>query len=84
MSLISAILYLSFFILTFSHNREQKSGRILVTVLGLIGLYITFSFLQSLTTFALTIRASKRLHDKMVAAILRAKIEFFDTNPSGR
>jgi ATP-binding cassette subfamily C (CFTR/MRP) protein 4 len=63
---------------------SQKSGRILITVLGLIALYITFSFLQSLTTFALTIRASKRLHDKMVAAILRAKIEFFDTNPSGR
>ena len=34
--------------------------------------------------FALTIRASKQLHDSMVQAVLRAKIEFFDTNPSGR
>jgi len=34
--------------------------------------------------FALTIRASKRLHDAMTRGVLRAKVEFFDTNPSGR
>lgn len=34
--------------------------------------------------FSLTIRASKQLHDSMVQAVLRSKIEFFDTNPSGR
>lgn len=28
--------------------------------------------------------ASKKLHDSMTSAVLRSKIEFFDTNPSGR
>ena len=30
------------------------------------------------------IQASKRLHNDMTHAVLRAKIEFFDTNPLGR
>ena len=33
---------------------------------------------------ALALRGSKKLHDAMTSAVLRAKIEFFDTNPSGR
>ena len=30
------------------------------------------------------IKASKKLHDGMTRSVLRAKIEFFDTNPLGR
>ena len=35
-------------------------------------------------SFHLMIQASKKLHDEMTRAVLRAKIEFFDTNPLGR
>ena len=34
--------------------------------------------------FHLTVEASKRLHDDMVKSVIRAKLEFFDTNPLGR
>jgi hypothetical protein len=37
-----------------------------------------------MASFAILLRASKNLHDGMSSAVLRAKIEFFDTNPSGR
>lgn len=35
-------------------------------------------------SFHLTIQASKKLHDDMTRAVLRAQISFFDTNPLGR
>jgi len=63
---------------------EQKSNLFLGTVLVILAAVIFFSIIRSVICFALTIRASKQLHDAMTAAVLRAKIEFFDTNPSGR
>ena len=53
-------------------------------VLGLGALVIFLSVVRSFFTFFCTIRASQRLHDKMTWSVLRAKIEFFDTNPLGR
>lgn len=58
--------------------------RIVGAVLGLCGALVCMAFLQTLSTFRATVRASKRLHNAMVVAVFRAKIEFFDTNPSGR
>ena len=44
-----------------------------------------FSFLsRAAISFHLMIKASKKLHDGMTRSVLRAKIEFFDTNPLGR
>lgn len=63
---------------------EQKSNLYLSAVLGLLGVVVVLSVTRSILSFALTIKASKRLHDTMTTAVLRAKIEFFDTNPSGR
>lgn len=40
--------------------------------------YRTFEF------FALCLSASIALHDQLFASIMRAKISFFDSNPSGR
>ena len=36
-----------------------------------------------MASFYLSIKASRRLHDKMTLAVLRSKIQFFDTNPNG-
>ena len=35
-------------------------------------------------SFHLLLQASQTLHDQMTRSVLRAKIEFFDTNPLGR
>lgn len=63
---------------------RQRSASIVGPVLALGGGLCLFSLLRSVTSFSLTLRASKKLHDAMSSAVLRAKIEFFDTNPSGR
>lgn len=47
------------------------------------GWKLTPNVLLSCILFRL-IRASKKLHDDMTRSVLRAKIEFFDTNPIGR
>ena len=39
---------------------------------------------RAFMSFHLMIQASKKLHDDMTHAVLRAKIEFFDINPLGR
>lgn len=52
-------------------------------------LYISLKFLQMTVFrgylfFKVCMHASKVLHDRMFGCILRAKMRFFDTNPSGR
>ena len=63
---------------------RQQSATIVVTILLLGGGLCVCSIIRSVASFALALRASKKLHDSMASAVLRAKIEFFDTNPSGR
>jgi ATP-binding cassette subfamily C (CFTR/MRP) protein 4 len=63
---------------------EQDSWDILGLVIGLGCVVIFLSVVRSLLSFNLTIKASRKLHDDMTKAVLRAKIEFFDTNPLGR
>lgn len=53
-------------------------------VLGLGALVIFLAIIRALFAFFFTIKASQRLHDKMTSQVMRAKIEFFDTNPLGR
>ena len=45
---------------------------------------VVLSFTRSVAFLNKSLLASKKLHDSMTSAVLRAKIEFFDTNPSGR
>jgi len=63
---------------------NQNTSFILHIVLALGVSVVVLSFMRALICFALTVKASKRLHDSMTHAILRAKVEFFDINPSGR
>ena len=45
---------------------------------------IILAVVRSIGTVDGTSRASRSLHNKMAWSVLRAKIEFFDTNPLGR
>ena len=63
---------------------EQTSNRILGIVIGLGVVVVTLGIIRSFTSFSLLIKASRKLHDAMTAAVLRARIEFFDTQPLGR
>ena len=65
-------------------EEQQSTSNFIVVVLVLGGSVVILSVLRALICFALTVRASKRLHDSMTKGVLRTKIKFFDTNPSGR
>ena len=45
---------------------------------------VVLAFVRSLAFLNSSLYASKQLHNAMTSAMLRAKVEFFDTNPSGR
>ena len=50
---------------------------------GLVAGCIILSLTRALIFFYILINASQHLHNKMFAAILRAPIYFFDSNPVG-
>jgi ATP-binding cassette, subfamily C (CFTR/MRP), member 4 len=53
-------------------------------VIGLGGLVVVLSLVRVFICFYLTNKAAKVLHNRMAHSILRARIQFFDTNPLGR
>ena len=63
---------------------DQRSWDIVGLVICLGVAVVVLALVRASISFRLTIRASQQLHDRMTKAVLRAKIEFFDTNPSGR
>jgi ABC-type multidrug transport system fused ATPase/permease subunit len=63
---------------------EQNSWDILGLVIGLTMVVIVLASFRAVVCFYFTIEASKKLHDGMTKAVLRAPISFFDTNPLGR
>jgi ATP-binding cassette, subfamily C (CFTR/MRP), member 4 len=63
---------------------DQSSWEILIVVLLMGFIVLGLSLTRALLSFHYAIKASQYLHDKMAKAVLRAKIEFFDTNPLGR
>jgi ATP-binding cassette subfamily C (CFTR/MRP) protein 4 len=63
---------------------RQEDASLIGLVVGLSCTVLTLSITRSLAAFARTIRASQKLHDEMTKSVLRATIEFFDVNPSGR
>ncbi|GKY92774.1 hypothetical protein MPSEU_000247200 [Mayamaea pseudoterrestris] len=65
-------------------SSEQDNWDIVGFIIGMGCLVIFFAIVRAYVSFQLTIKASQRLHDRMAKSVLRAKIEFFDTNPLGR
>jgi len=65
-------------------GEEQSDWDIVGLSLGLTTLVICLATFRAFLSFQLTVEASRRLHNRMARAVLRSKIEFFDTNPLGR
>lgn len=63
---------------------QQEDPKIQGLVIGLAGSVIVFALIRAFLSFHFAIKASQRLHDRMTRAVLRSKIQFFDTNPLGR
>eukprot|EP00985_Skeletonema_marinoi_P017655 scaffold9736_cov144-Skeletonema_marinoi.AAC.24 len=63
---------------------DQWSISIIASVFGLCLAAGGFALIRAIMYFHLTIEASKRLHNDMAKSVLRAKLEFFDTNSLGR
>eukprot|EP00549_Striatella_unipunctata_P000433 CAMPEP_0118721960 /NCGR_PEP_ID=MMETSP0800-20121206/31075_1 /TAXON_ID=210618 ORGANISM="Striatella unipunctata, Strain CCMP2910" /NCGR_SAMPLE_ID=MMETSP0800 /ASSEMBLY_ACC=CAM_ASM_000638 /LENGTH=939 /DNA_ID=CAMNT_0006630007 /DNA_START=841 /DNA_END=3660 /DNA_ORIENTATION=+ len=64
--------------------KNQSSLQVVLPILGLTCLVLILTLFRSVASFLLTTQASRRLHDGMTESVVRAKIEFFDTNPMGR
>jgi ATP-binding cassette subfamily C (CFTR/MRP) protein 4 len=63
---------------------QQTATSTIGVILGLGAIVALLAWIRSVSGFYFTIKASQRLHDNMLSSVLRAKIEFFDTNPVGR
>jgi ATP-binding cassette, subfamily C (CFTR/MRP), member 4 len=63
---------------------EQGHVRWFVRVTGSVASLVLLSIFRAHLSFAVLIGCSRKLHDKMTNAVLRANISFFDTNPLGR
>ena len=63
---------------------KQNSSKWYILILSLTGSVVILSILRAIFSFYLFIKASQRLHDRMLRSVLMTKIEFFDTNPLGR
>ena len=64
--------------------KEQQKFDNLVIYSSAIAVSVILAIIRVALLFLVALRASQRLHDKMVKAVLHAKLLFFDTNPTGR
>lgn len=65
-------------------KEEQNDPNIIAFVMSLGGLVVFLALFRAFICFHFTIKAARTLHNRMAKAVLRAKIQFFDTNPLGR
>ena len=65
-------------------DADQNSPYWFSVVYGLTAGTVVLAILRAQVSFYLFLQASKRLHNQMLRSVLRATIEFYDTNPLGR
>lgn len=63
---------------------EQRRGEILIVYVWLIVFATTFMMVRTVSFFNMCVRASINLHDMLFRGVTRAKMIFFNNNPSGR
>ena len=64
--------------------QDQKDRSSLEVYGCLTGVALLFVLARTFILLSCFLRCSERLHDKMVVAILKAPVMFFDSNPVGR
>ncbi|CAM9886717.1 unnamed protein product [Scytosiphon promiscuus] len=66
-------------------SEEEQDKRRYVVVLALLAVAaVIVSLFRAILTFFSLVKASHRLHDRMLKRIIRAPVLFFDSNPVGR
>ena len=65
-------------------EEEQNTTHWYGLVFGLTAATILLAIIRAQMSFHLFLQASKRLHNQMLRSVLRATVEFYDTNPLGR
>ena len=63
---------------------EDKDETNLTIYGGLFAASFILGIIRAYIFFLICLRCSERLHDKMVVALLKAPVFFFDSNPVGR
>jgi len=51
---------------------------------GLMAIYVTFLFFSGLLLYRCSLTASTNIHNSVFAAVLGARMSFFDSTPIGR
>lgn len=64
-------------------NKSDRNKFIYVYA-SLIGVVLYLVFQRALTLYLFCLRASRRIHEKLLESVIRAKMYFFNTNSSGR
>ena len=80
--MVAPDVWLSF--LTRKLPSEQKDKTNLTIYGGLVAASFILSIIRAYIFFLVCLRSSERLHDKMVMALLKEPVLFFDSNPVGR
>ncbi|XP_022785320.1 multidrug resistance-associated protein 4-like [Stylophora pistillata] len=80
--IVAPDLWLPFFIKQTLEEQRNKTNLIIYGIL-VAGCFI-FAIARAYGLLLVFLKCAKRLHDKMVVAILHAPVLFFDSNPAGR
>ncbi|XP_078361825.1 ATP-binding cassette sub-family C member 4-like [Oculina patagonica] len=80
--IVAPDVWLSF--LTKQLPEDQKDNTNLTIFACLVGGSFVFCIIRAFVFLLVSLRCSERLHDKMVMAVLKCPVLFFDSNPVGR
>ena len=80
--IVAPDVWLSFF--SKKRLENQRKSISLISYSSLVIGSFTFAFIRAYGFLLASLRCSERLHDEMVAAVLKAPVLFFDSNPVGR
>ena len=75
----------SFWLTKWTNARKETSQEHYIIVYGVLAVGSMFvAFGRSFSFLTATIKSSQNLHSRMLSAILKSPVRFFDTSPAGR
>lgn len=67
----------------FENIQAHRNSFVLIYILLIVTvLYLVFQ--RALALYLFCLKASRRIHEKLLHSVIKAKMHFFHTNPSGR